>query len=63
MKSQPGEQTISIYILTNISRSKGNQAMTFDQLIEHNVRAFFQKNHTQDAGEIIFPDPFIKNQN
>ena len=34
MASQPGEQTITIHILPNISRSKGNQTMKFRQLIE-----------------------------
>ena len=34
MTSQPGQQTITIYILTNISRSKDNQAMKYGQLIE-----------------------------
>ena len=45
MTSQHEKQTIVIYILPNISRSKGNQAMTFGQLIEYNVRNvfFFQK--------------------
>ena len=36
MTSQPGLQTIAIHILLNISQSKGNQAMKFDQLIEYN---------------------------
>ena len=31
--SQPGKQTIAIDILPNMSRSKGNQTMKFDQLI------------------------------
>ena len=31
--SQPGQQTIAIHILPNISRSEGNQAMKFGQLI------------------------------
>ena len=35
--SQHGLQRIAIYILTNISRSKGNQAIKFDQLIEYNM--------------------------
>ena len=37
MTSQAGKQLqyIYIYILPNVSRSKANQAMTFDQLIEH----------------------------
>ena len=38
MTSQPGLQTIPIHILPNISQSKGNQAMKFGQLIEHNTR-------------------------
>ena len=29
MTPQPGLQRIAIHILTNISRSKGNQAITF----------------------------------
>ena len=32
MTLQPGKQIIAIYILTNISRSKCNQAMKFGQL-------------------------------
>ena len=36
MTSQPGLQTIPVHILPNISQSKGNQAMKFDQLIEYN---------------------------
>ena len=43
MTSQPGKQTIPIHILTNISRSKTNQAMKFGQLTEYN----FLKNHTK----------------
>ena len=38
MTSQPGLQTIAIHILSNISESKGNQIMKFDQLIEYNKR-------------------------
>ena len=41
MKSQPGQQTIAIDILTNISRSKSNQAMKFGQLTEYK---YFFKN-------------------
>ena len=32
--SQPGSQTIVILMLPNISRSKGNQKMKFDQLVD-----------------------------
>ena len=60
MTSQPGWQTIAIHILPNISRSKGNQAMKFDQLIEYNMRNnFVEKSYPKCAGEII-PRPLSK---
>ena len=36
MTPQPGKQTIATHTLLNISRSKGNQTMKFDQLIDNN---------------------------
>ena len=36
--SQAGKQIITIPILRNISRSKGNQIMKFGKLIEYNKR-------------------------
>ena len=44
MASQPGEQTIAIHILPNISRSKGNQTIKFGQLIECKMRNIFPEN-------------------
>ena len=41
MTSQPGKQTIVMQILPNITKSKGNLTMKFDQLIEHNMRNIF----------------------
>ena len=41
MTSQPGFQTTAIHILPNISQSKGNQIMRFDQLTEYNKRNIF----------------------
>ena len=41
MTSHPGLQTITIYILPNISQSKGNQTKKFGQLIEYNKRSIF----------------------
>ena len=41
MTSQPGWQTITIHILLNISRIKGNQAMKLGQLIEGKKRNIF----------------------
>ena len=44
----------------NISRSKGNQTMKFDQLIEYNMRnIFIEKSYTKCAGETI-PRPLSK---
>ena len=58
MTSQPGSETIAIQILPNISRSKGNQAMKFGQLIEYNMRnIFLEKSYTKCGGETS-PRPF-----
>ena len=58
--SQLGKQTIAIHILSNISRSTGNQRMKFDQLIEYNMRnIFIEKSFTKCGGETI-PRPFSK---
>ena len=52
-----------MHILPNISRSKGNQAMKFGQLIEYNMRNIFvEKSYTKCAGETI-PGSLSKNQN
>ena len=63
MTSQAEKQTITIYILPNISRNKGNQITNFGQLIEFNMRNIFLTNHTQNAVEKLFPQPSLKNQN
>ena len=60
MTSQSGQQTIAIHILTNISRTKGNQAIKFGQLIEYNMRIIFlEKSYRKYGGETI-PRPFSK---
>ena len=51
MSSESGEQTILIHILPNISKSKGNQTMIFGQLMECNMRIFFEKSFTICFGE------------
>ena len=61
MTSQPGYQTIVIYILPHISRSKEIETMKFGQLIECNMRNIFLKNHTQNEVEKLVSDPFLKN--
>ena len=58
--SQHGWETIAVHILPNISRSKGNQAINFGQLIEYNVRNIFvEKSYTKFAAETI-PRPSSK---
>ena len=61
MTSQPVKQTIAIHILPHISRSKVNQTMEFDQLIEYNIRniSFFEKSYTRCAGKKLFPSRFL----
>ena len=57
---QPGKQTITIYMLPNISRSKGNQAVKIDHLKEYNMmNIFVEKSYTKCAGETI-PRPLSK---
>ena len=47
-------ETIAIHILANISRSKGNQTIKCDQLIEHNMRnIFLEKSYTRFGGATI----------
>ena len=54
MTSQPGQQTIVIHILPNISRNKDIQTMKFGQLIESNMRNIFvEKSYTKCGGETI----------
>ena len=55
MTPQPGKQTIAVHILPSISRSKGNQTMTWD--------TFFLKNQRESVVEKLFQDPFLKYQN
>ena len=59
MMSQPGQRTITIHILPNISRSKVNQIMKFSQLIEYNKRNIFFKNHAENEAGMLVPDPFL----
>ena len=61
MTSETGLQTITIHILTNVSKSKVNQAIKSGQLIEYNMRSIFrEKSYTNSGGETI-PRPFSKN--
>ena len=64
MTSETWKKTIAMHILSNISRSKGNQTMNFGQLIEYGMRNIFVlKNNTHDVMEELFQYPFLKKQN
>ena len=41
MTSQPGQQTIEIHILPNISGSKSNQTLKLGQLIDYTKKKIF----------------------
>ena len=56
MTSHPGLQTIAIYILPNISQSKGNQTKKFGQLIEYNKRSIFLQKLYRKWGRGLVPD-------
>ena len=63
MTSQSREQTVSVHMSPNISRSKDKQVMKSGQLIKYNIRNIFLKNHTQNVEERLFPDPSLRKQN
>ena len=52
---QTGQQIIAIHILSNISRSIGNQAVKFSHLITYNM-FFLKKNRTQNEVEKLVTD-------
>ena len=60
MTSKPGKQTITMYILPSISRSKGNQTVRFGQLIEYNMSSIFLEKSYTKYGEETIPRPFSK---
>ena len=60
VRSQPGKQTIAMYILSNISRSSGNQTIKFGQLIKCNMRNIFLKKSIHKMCWKTIPRPFSK---
>ena len=63
IKSQAGQQIITIHILLDIYRSKGNQTMKLGQLIEYNMKNIFLVKSYTKCGEEASLKPFYKNQN
>ena len=60
MTSQLGKQTIAIYLLPSISKSKHNQTMKFRQIIEYNLRNFFLEEPYAKCGGGTILTPFSK---
>ena len=60
MTSQTGQQKILIHILSDISKSKGNQTMKFGQLIDYNIRNIFLENSYKKCSGEISPRRFHK---
>ena len=57
MTSQTKQQIITIHILPNISRRKGNQIMEFGQSIKYNIEnIFLEKLYLEE----LVPDSFVK---
>ena len=54
-------KAIAIHILPNTCRSKDNDIMKFNQLMQYNIwNIFLKKLYTKYSGRT--PDPFLKNQ-
>ena len=52
MASQTGQQITGIHRMSNISRSKDNQEMKFDDLTEYKMRNIFpKKSYTHCGGK------------
>ena len=62
MTSQLGKLVFAIHILSNISRSKGNQTTNFGQLKKYVTwKTIFLTNHRENVVEKLFPDPSLRN--
>ena len=59
LTSQPDQQTITIHILSNISRRKDNQTMKFVQLIEYCKINIFFKNYEENEARRLVLDLFL----
>ena len=59
MTSRPGQQTIAIHILPNISGSRKNQAMKLGKVIDYNkINIFLQKCCGNETGRLV-PELFL----
>ena len=61
MTSQTGKQIITIYLLPNVSRSKGNQTIKFGQSMENNLWIIFLEKSNKKCSGKDSPRPFYEN--
>ena len=54
-----GKKLISIHVFHNTSKSKDNNTMKFDQLIEYDAKNVFFKNHAENEAGKLVPDLFL----
>ena len=57
--SQTGTQMITMNVLSDISKSKGNKTMKFGQLLKSNMRNIFVKNYAENRGRKLNLDLFL----
>ena len=48
-----------MHILSNISRSKGNQTIEIGQFIKYNKKNIFLKDHAENEAGALILDPFL----
>ena len=60
MTWQPGNQKITVHILPNISRNKGNQKLKFGESIEYNMKNIILEKSCIEYGEKTSPTLFYK---
>ena len=48
-----------MHILSNISRSKGNQTIELGQFIKYNNKNIFLKDHAKNEAGALVLDPFL----
>ena len=64
MTTQPGKQVIAVHILSNISKSKGDETKKCGQLIEYNMKKHFSSKTMHKIWWKNYPQtPLLRNWN
>ena len=59
MTSQAGQQIMTVQVLPNISRSKGNQVIKFGHLKKYSMRSIFLEKLSRKLGSETISRPFL----